>query len=99
MDAKQLAEIEARAKAATEGPWRDFDGLLWLPAAQREGYETTYGNPKGADATFCAHARQDIPALTAALRLAWARIEQHKMIFEDYEEALMRGQDGKAPEG
>ena len=69
---KRLDEIEARANAATEGPW--------FPNRYSEDWEVCgelddNGNPAlvaseavGVDAEFIAHARADVPALVEALR-------------------------------
>ena len=68
----RLDEIEARTTAATEGPW-------WKNQYSDEwevcGHEDSCGNPYlvaseayREDAEFIAHARQDVPALVAALR-------------------------------
>ena len=69
-----LDAIEARAEAATPGPWRQ--------TASRRGYRDVLQTPdtyadrmiaKGcpnADAAFIAHARTDIPALVSELRAA-----------------------------
>ena len=74
----RLAEIQARAEKATDGPWRH--------SVERERYETAHyvrhgegehlavftGNYSGAseDGEFIAHARTDVPALAAALEEA-----------------------------
>lgn len=70
---KRLDEIEARANAATEGPWEaewrftgwdvvsgkvDDDGLPAFIASEVESEE----------AEFIAHARTDVPDMAAALR-------------------------------
>lgn len=81
---KRLDEIEARAEAATDGPWE----------AKRDSYSCEAGSYEGAeipgvaetvlastgcdhgdlppleveDADFIAHARTDVPAMIAALR-------------------------------
>ena len=73
-----LDEIEARAKAATPGPWStgghkgaftgveaECDPSGWIVCPDDE-YETT----KNADAEFIAHARQDVPILVERLRRA-----------------------------
>ena len=75
----RLNEIEARANAATEGPWEadwrftgwdisgndyDDDGLPALIASDADG----------EDADFIAHARTDMPALVAVARYA---LSQH----------------------
>ena len=68
----RLNEIEARANAATEGPW--------FPNRYSEDWEVCgelddNGNPAlvaseavGVDAEFIAHARADVPDMVAALR-------------------------------
>lgn len=65
MTPEKLQEIEARAKAATGGPW----GVEGEP-----GHESlvTQGGITPRDIEFIAAARADVPALTAALREAWA---------------------------
>ena len=75
-----LDEIQARADAATEGPWTwaarttadgdewaVFDGGDSALAANRDGW--------APDAAFIAAARTDVPRLVAALR---AVLEEHK---------------------
>ena len=64
---KRLDEIEARANAATEGPWELLGGGEYVSGpdilvAPDDGGVTS------ADAEFIAHARQDVPAFVAALR-------------------------------
>jgi hypothetical protein len=74
--ADRLDEIEARANAATAGPWswaQWYDGLS-LGAKERAGVDATlfqHIEPvlgTGHDTEFIAAARQDVPALVAALR-------------------------------
>lgn len=69
----RLAEIEARAKAATSGPWRMDGGAMLTP----EGYVLSGTTlPRGwnqlsagmANADFIAHAREDVPWLLARLK-------------------------------
>ena len=63
----RLNEIEARANAATEGPWEllgdgeyvSGPGILVAPDD---------GGVTSADAEFIAHARTDMPDMAAALR-------------------------------
>ncbi len=81
IDEERLKEIEARAAAATEGPWK------WTYARRGRGRPRTRiesladvgkENPLGygylglsiANRTFLENARQDIPDLVAALREA-----------------------------
>jgi len=70
----QLAAIEARANAATEGPWEVSTGMadqsiIFMP----DGYSfKVNGHP---DSKFIAHARTDVPALLALVRERDAQIE------------------------
>ncbi len=70
MTKAQLAEIRARAKAATSGPWVIGEGGDWIafPGSGRDLVEMCSNrlddyeiDPKNA--TFIAHSRKDIPAL------------------------------------
>ena len=79
----RLAQIEARANAATEGPWEsdeyteiDPDGFYELSRViapdPDDGEDYAIGVVHVGilrnDAAFIAHARTDVPALVAALR-------------------------------
>ena len=79
----RLNEIEARANAATEGPWApdeytevDPDGFYELSrviAPDPDGDDwcaigVVHTGILRPDAAFIAHARTDVPALVAALR-------------------------------
>ena len=81
--ADRLNEIEARANAATKGPWEsdeyteiDPDGFYELSRViapdPDDGEDYAIGvvhvGILRPDATFIAHARTDVPALVAALR-------------------------------
>ena len=72
----RLNEIEARANAATEGPWEGIrypDGLLGRVIASDElGVCIAEDFPDDADAEFIAHARADVPDMAAALRAVLA---------------------------
>ena len=66
----RLDKIEARANAATEGPWMGIrypDGFLGRVIGGN-GFGVAEDFPDDADAEFIAHARTDVPALVAALR-------------------------------
>lgn len=69
--AEYLDAIEARATAATAGPWHWGDGDMCHMAGNTIGPEinhvAAYAESPG-DAEFIAHARTDVPALVAALR-------------------------------
>lgn len=80
MDEAKLSEIEARAKAATEGPWSvgeefrthvvdgAFAGDDRLPVASQPSNGLGATAWDEANATFIAHAREDVPALVAEVR-------------------------------
>lgn len=68
---QQLDEIEARANAATAGPWclcDDYSDVL-----NPDGYQlASYAAP--ADGEFVAHARTDVPVLLAEVRRLTAEL-------------------------
>jgi hypothetical protein len=80
MTDEELAGIEARANAATSGPWvwkvRGENGPLCMHSGDAIVFDDgtawgEYGSPmhnEAADATFIAHARTDVPALVAEVR-------------------------------
>ena len=81
----RLDEIQARANAATDGPWKieTHYGMSqsrrrqivvpgWMTPIAVLGQENPYGDP---DAEFIAHARTDVPRLVSALR---AVLDLHK---------------------
>lgn len=74
----RLDEIEARANAATEGPWEwdPQDGWLGTEDEVTVGWKWGTLTQEG-DGQFIAHARTDVPALVAALR---AVIDLHRTI-------------------
>ena len=73
--ADRLDEIEARAEAATAGPWGHepppgpgedpMRAICVYP--EEDGGALAYVQPLAADAEFIAHARTDVPALTNGL--------------------------------
>jgi len=80
-----LASIEARANAATEGPWEqghNWDASQWIKGGSggrkfRPSSDTSYGwVPTTADAEFIAHARTDVPALLALVRDQQAKLDR-----------------------
>ena len=85
----RLNEIEARANAAPEGPWRASVVATYVDAdGRRRGKGGIYpGGEQGppplfltmdwlaTDAEFIAHARADVPDMAAALR---AVLKLHK---------------------
>lgn len=90
MTPEQLAEIEARAEAATPGPWEwdrqwieDEDEAIYVPQGATLGptliqLGDTYEGHR-YDCAFIAHARQDIPALIAEVRRLQAENKQLKL--------------------
>ena len=73
MTPERLAEIRARAEAATEGPWR-IDGRRVV--YERDGWAemVTPILHVSADATFIAAARTDVPELVAEVERLQARV-------------------------
>lgn len=71
---ERLDEIEARCEAATPGPWRNRD-LLGVLGRPEDGVQIC-GGCTNDNRDFIAHARQDIPALIAAVRERDARIAE-----------------------
>ena len=81
----RLNEIEARANAATEGPWASVinDRRMYHVVTDNEEFCQTYGpelyDSQGFfsddDTEFIAHARTDVPDMSAALR---AVLKLHK---------------------
>ena len=74
MTEQELAEIEARANAAKEGPWqiqRDSTGapceVIHLSGSGIYAFVTSIPKTQG-DIEFVAHAREDVPALIAEVR-------------------------------
>lgn len=89
MDAKQLAEIKARAEKATPGPWEytdnGFDGCI----SSKDGDFLIGGEPcegrieHDANTEFICHARTDIPALIS-------EVEQMTKQFEEWRTTYIR---------
>lgn len=94
MSGGEFAAIEARAAAATEGPWaverwEDFAGkpsyyvdgaLRW-----REHLNTLSCEGDKDTAEFIAHAREDVPALLAAVRERDNTIARIREVLDDYD--------------
>ena len=75
MTPERLAEIEARANSATEGPWwLAHPGLIYGKYPHHEGYAQAVTKADPPDAEFIAHARTDIPALLAEVRRLKSRV-------------------------
>lgn len=72
MSDERLEQIKARAAAATPGPWEAWDtgdppaedeARAWIVTPASLHLATLYAGDPSANATFAAHAREDIPAL------------------------------------
>ena len=110
--ADRLNEIEARANAATEGPWApdeytevDPDGFYELArviAPDPDGDDwcaigVVHTGILRPDAEFIAHARTDVPALVAALRAVLELADRWATQSTDYDEDTEQQiDDGKA---
>ena len=110
--ADRLNEIEARANAATEGPWApdeytevDPDGFYELsrviaPDPDGDGWcaiGVVHTGILRPDADFIAHARADVPALVAALRAVLELADRWATQSTDYDEDTEQQiDDGKA---
>lgn len=75
MTPERLADIEARDKAATEGPWVGRHGDVWIEGGLTNRDQIARVSLAGKDSDtfwanvdFIAHARQDIPDLIAYIR-------------------------------
>ena len=68
----ELSAIEARANAATAGPWRSIiegrDQDSGSSFIMTEGEDIYVSGATDADQDFIAHARQDVPRLLAEVR-------------------------------
>lgn len=102
LDASDLAAIQARADAATLGPWQwAWDDDASPPLGQTYGVTDLGNHPVAvtstsrdghADADFIAHARTDIPALlaeVAELRAANERAEKDADQLAEWTGALL----------
>jgi hypothetical protein len=104
----RLAEIEARANAATDGPWEPVVDLkrkvrehsVWAEDADSGGHGSYVSEwlAHEVDAEFIAAARQDMPALVAAIRAVLAEVERvqvaaqpHRWIHADTITAAIEG--------
>jgi hypothetical protein len=101
-----LAEVKARADAASPGPWYpetdpDASPGVWTDRGAELGFDTN----RAEDAEFIAHARTDVPALLA--RIAELEAERDAGFLElagyladaerrGYERAVARLRDNAA---
>lgn len=88
-----LETIEARANAATRGPWRM--GTRGWPDVVMTPYGCLWDPYMGRindieDGDFVAHAREDVPALIAHIRDLEGRIEQTESGWQRTNAELIR---------
>lgn len=78
----EVAEIEARANAASSGPWEARFIYRLFQSARHDPANLFGSGPEQdwPDSEFMAHARVDVPALCRSLRLTKARL---KLVSED----------------
>lgn len=85
----EVSEIEARANAATEGPWTEYHRISPRGAhkqwhvGNKDGLcqITMHGHQR--DYEFMAHAREDIPALCATVRALSASLSKANEVVEE----------------
>lgn len=80
MTTERLDEIEARADAATDGPWEAWDrGIGFEVHVDGEGLNSEFRETfQQADAEFIAAARTDVPQLVTALRAVLNLADWHE---------------------
>jgi hypothetical protein len=102
MTTDDLARIEARAASATPGPWtteqflpedRPYPEATNIAGDRKGVYWQVATNLWCADAEFIAHAREDVPALIAALRDARAALARVEALCEEsiYADTILAG--------
>lgn len=95
MTNEELTAIEARANAATMGPWKGTKNSGVVSTRTRDSvFETGCGCCtekflSAEDAAFIADARADVPALVAEVRRLRTLVER----------AFQEGQDGRILDG
>ncbi len=87
MTPERIAEIEARAEAATDGPWhKDHDGFGcvsignygWVCAGPNAPAYDEDSEQGHADSEFIAHARTDVPDLLAYIKVLTEERDEHR---------------------
>lgn len=71
-----LDAAQARADAATKGPWEYAAETEEIVSPDGGIVEMTWPGRNRANATFIAHARTDAPALVAALRAVLDEVDR-----------------------
>lgn len=82
MTDEELAQIKERAEKATEGPWKCADTTdgAWLLDDADLIVAGTFGREE--DASFTAHAREDIPKLIAEVERLRERLEYAQAVVD-----------------
>jgi hypothetical protein len=97
--------IEARAAAATEGPWANLGHDIGQVVYDSQGpcelvgpvmLGRAIGEAHPTDAEFIAHARTDIPALLTALRERDATIARVRDVAEELIQSFDRVESSRA---
>ncbi|QLJ01493.1 hypothetical protein HZZ00_10975 [Streptomyces sp. NEAU-sy36] len=100
-DQLDLDAIQARANAATPGPWfphEDWPGRVFAESEFNAHVARVTGSNPEANEQFIAHAREDVPALVAEVRRLRARTlteSEHNRAWHAIEGAA--GQEGADP--
>lgn len=82
---QKLAEIEARADAATKGPWEIIGGNEYLTGLDVHIGPSDEGGIRLRDAEFLAHARTDVPELLEIIRKQAAQIAAVREVTDEVE--------------
>jgi hypothetical protein len=90
-------EIQARVEAATSGPWYQGQNSRTYETSKEVWTRTHMDDPvsvdvfpvatRAEDAEFVAHAREDVPALLAALAAERERADQAEVALERLSDA------------
>jgi len=86
MSELDLDAIRARCAAATPGPWTAPSQYPWLVFQDADEYNVVSTNLAGKadlDAAFIAAAREDVPALLAALASSRAEVERLRPVADE----------------
>lgn len=102
MTDERLAEVKARAEAATPGPWHhdrvDFDsGMtlyeIWGGKYREHGWLAHVEDNK-PNADFISHARQDIPELLAEVERLREQVASLEHAYKDSRERIREMEKG-----
>lgn len=94
MSDDRIAEIKARANAATPGPWtasapHPYCGEIWVVGPDDpDGAIATGFDDTPADAAFIAHARTDVPWLLDRIEALEQELAAQRAIGEAAEHAI-----------